>query len=200
VRRLAIVLAAVAVACATDSAGPSPVHTDTVYANPALTGYVLAYTATDGPHRSWFATLNPTVGDNDFDVYGETLRGVVAFTLPALPPGVTLRGATLTIAQCQVTGTPFDSLGSLVVDHLVPTMAPDSATYDTTALAAAVATIPNASSAQVSLLASVAADYAVGDTTTSMYRLRFSRRDGDNDQVSDNVVFCPPALTITSSP
>ncbi|HWZ59882.1 MAG TPA: hypothetical protein VNW46_12985 [Gemmatimonadaceae bacterium] len=195
---IACTLGAAALACGTTA----PVQRTTVAATPALTGYVLAYSATNGAFRTWFGNADPIVGDNDVNVFGETMRGVIAFALPPLPAGTTLRGATLDIAQCQVSGAPFATLGVIVADHLVPTLAPDSATYDTTAIALAVATVATDSTpapAQVLLTPSVAADYAAGNTT-SMFRLRFSQRDGNGDQVADQVEFCPPTLVLTSSP
>ena len=195
-----------AMACSSSStkAPDAPVTTTsfTVAADSTLTGYVLAYSSTAGSFRSWFGTQSPTVGDNDQFVNGEAYRAVVTFHLPAAPAQATFKSATMAISQCQGNGSPFTSLGSVVADHLVPTAFPDSATYDTTALAANVATIATDSTTAVStipLTASVAADYAAGDTT-SMYRFRFSIEDTNNDDVTDNVVFCPPTLTVTFSP
>jgi hypothetical protein len=200
-RRLPILMAG-ALATATLACSTAPSTIATIPATPSLTGYVLAYTATNGSFRTWFGNQSPTVGDNNTDVYGESMRAVITFALPTPPSGATLRSATLAIAQCQGAGSPFASLGDVVADHLVPTPAPDSATYDTTAMATAVATIAADSSlatAQVALTSSVAADYAAG-STTSMYRLRFSTRDNNGGEVTDDVVFCPPTLTLTFAP
>jgi hypothetical protein len=192
-------------ACSSSSKAPNaPVVTTsfTVAADSTLTGYVLAYASTAGSFRTWFGTQSPTVGDNDAFVNGEAYRAVVAFRLPAAPAEATLKSATMAISQCQGNGAPFGSLGNVVADHLVPTALPDSATYDTTAMAVNVATIATDSTTAVStvpLTSSVAADYAAGDTT-SMYRFRFSIEDSNNDDISDNVVFCPPTLTVTFSP
>jgi hypothetical protein len=177
---------------------------DTATATPTLTGYVLA-TAGVGqaaPQRTWIGNDTATVGDNNGTVYGSSLRAVISFSLPTLPAGATFHGATLDIAQCQIDSNPFDSLGTVVADHLFPTAAPDSATYDTTAMAetvATVATAPTTTLATVSLTTSVAADYAAGHTT-SQYRLRFSIQDTDTDPVTKAVVFCPPTLVVTYAP
>jgi len=197
-RRLPILMAGALVAPML-ACSSAPLTIATVPASPSLTGYVLAYTATNGSFRTWFGNQSPTVGDNNTNVFGESMRAVITFALPAPPTNATLRSATLAIAQCQTTGAPFASLGDVVADHLVPTSAPDSATYDTTAMATAVATIAADSSlltAKVALTSSVAADYAAGNTT-SMYRLRFSTRDNNGGEVTDDVVFCPPTLTLT---
>jgi hypothetical protein len=210
-RRLTFLAAGLALACGSDGTGgatappppPPPVlHTDTVAATPALTGYVLAYTSIGvggGAHRSWFGAVNPMVGDNDAETLGSTMRGVIGFRLPTLPAGDTFRTAMLTMVQCQMNGTPFDSLGSVVADHLAPTAAPDSATYDTAAVATTVATITNGPLTNVALTTSVAADYAAGDTT-SIFRLRFTPRESDGDDIDDNVAYCSPTLVIISSP
>jgi hypothetical protein len=197
-RRLPILMAGALVAPML-ACSSAPLTIATVPASPSLTGYVLAYTATNGSFRTWFGNQSPTVGDNNTNVFGESMRAVITFALPAPPTNATLRSATLAIAQCQGTGAPFASLGDVVADHLVPTFPPDSATYDTTAMATAVATIAADSSlltAHISLKSSVAADYAAGNTT-SMFRLRFSTRDNNGGEVTDNVVFCPPTLTLT---
>ena len=153
--------AGLACSSSTKNSPSAPVSTYTVAADSTLTGYVLAYTSTAGAFRTWFGTQYPIVGDNDGFVNNESYRAVVAFPLPTPPAHATLRSATMAISQCQGTGAPFGSLGAVVADHLVPTALPDSATYDTTAMATNVATIATDSTTAVStipLTSSIAAD------------------------------------------
>jgi hypothetical protein len=199
----AAALASATLACGSNhSTAPSLVlAADTATASPPVTGYVLATAGVGSaaPQRTWIANDSATVGDNNGTVYPSSMRGVISFTLPTLPGGATFHAAFLDITQCQIDSNPFDSLGTIVADHLFPTGAPDSATYDTTAIANAVATVataPTTTPASISLTASVGADYAAG-RTTSQYRLRFSIQDTDTDPVTKRVVFCPPTLVVT---
>lgn len=48
-----------------------------------------------------------------------TFRGFLTFDLAALPPGATVLSATLTIHQIYVFGTPYTTLGALLVDQVV---------------------------------------------------------------------------------
>jgi hypothetical protein len=202
---LTVAIVAGATACGSNhSTAPDPVGVDSVAATAALTGYILAYDCTGActNHRTWFGHDTATVGDNNTDVFPSSMRAVITFPLPTLPTGATLRAATLDMVQCRVDSNPFTTLGVVVADHLVPTTTPDSATYDTTALAdsvATVATAPTTTPAAIPLTSSVEADYTAG-TATTMYRLRFDLRDYDNQEVSKNVAFCEPTLVITYVP
>lgn len=204
----ALVVAALAGAIAvSDSCSPDHVFTQgppdslSVATTANLTGYIYAVNGvgTQEYHRTWYATDTAIVGDNNGYADPSSYRAVIAFTLPALPAGAAFFGAHLSITACNITNNPFNTLGIMVADHLVPTTAPDSATYDTTAITDSAGTILEDSSfapQTVSLTTSVAADYAAG-AATSMYRLRFGTMDTDGDDVSKYVVFCPPHLIIT---
>jgi hypothetical protein len=203
VRRLiacsASVLMTATIGCGSNhSTDPIATGADTVTATTALTGYILAYdcTGTCTNHRTWFGNDTATVGDNNTDVFPSSMRAVITFALPTLPTGATFRTATLDMVQCRVDSNPFTALGVVIADHLVPTATPDSATYDTTALAdsvATVATAPTTTPVAIPLTSSVEADYTAGHATT-MYRLRFDLRDYDNQEVSKNVAFCGPTV------
>lgn len=211
IARLLLVSAALSatVACGTNhTTAPTPTGADTVAATASLTGYILADSGVGsaGYHRTWNGNDTATVGDNNAYVFPSSMRAVITFALPPLPSGATLKSAVLDLTQCRADSNPFPTLGVIVADHLVPTAHPDSATYDTTAIAdsvATVATAPTTTPAAIPLTSSVQADYTAGHTTT-MVRLRFNLHDVDNEDVSKNVAFCQPALiltyTVTSGP
>jgi hypothetical protein len=203
----AALLATAAVGCNSDSSGntmsPPPVTTvsDTVSTVANLTGYIYAVNGvgTQQYHRTWYATDTAYVGDNNGNADPSAYRGVLAFTLPPLPAGAKIVAATLTTIPCSITGNPFGTLGVVLADHLVATAAPDSATFDTTAIANNVATVltsPVVRTDSASLTASVAADYAA-NATTSMYRLHFSIEDTDADETSKYVELCTSQLIVT---
>jgi hypothetical protein len=203
-RVLAVSLATITVACGSGHDHPTtpiPTGSDTVATIANLTGYIYAVNGIGSQHyqRAWYATDTAVVGDNNGNANPSAYRGVIAFTLPSLPSGATLSAATLAIIPCAIAGNPFHTLGNIVADHLVATTAPDSATYDTTAIATSVATILTDSSLApdtAALTTSVAADYTAG-ASTSMYRLRFSTADYDASDSTKSVAFCPPHLIIT---
>lgn len=199
----AALLASATVACGSHDHPTTPVPTgsDTVGTIANLTGYLYTVNGIglQNYHVTWYDTDTAVVGDNNGNATPTSYRGVIAFALPALPSGATLSAATLAITPCAITGNPFRSLGNIVADHLVATTAPDSATYDTTALATNVATILTDSSLApdtAALTTSVAADYTAG-AAHSMYRLRFSIQDYDAVDSTKSVAFCPPHLIIT---
>jgi hypothetical protein len=109
-----------------------------------------------------------------------------------IPRSATINNAVLQLAQCQVTGAPYSSLGTIVVDHVPAiTNSQDTALFDTTAVAAAVATLSTDASLglkSATVTSSVAADRAAGDTLMQ-FRLRFSAGDTNGDSVSDFAVF-----------
>ncbi len=190
---------AVAAGCSGDSTGPvTIVAVDTIGTTAATTGILLHYISTDGPQGAWIDSIEVQVGDNDAAIDGSAFRGLLAFALPTAPDGATVRSAILHTAQCAVAGSPFTKLGAIVADHLLPTATPDSATFDTTALATGIDTIATDTTfapLPTDVTASVDADYAAARQTT-MLRLRFSLRDTNEDAISDNVTFCPSTLVI----
>jgi hypothetical protein len=199
----AALLAGAAVACGSKHpTTPPPTGVDTVAATPTLSGYLYETFCTglcQPETRGWYATDTAIVGDNNYTANPSAYRGLITFALPSLPTGAHLAGAALAITPCAISGNPFTTLGTIVADHVVPTAAPDSATFDTTAIATNVATIATDSSLApltVSLDSSVAADYATS-ATTSMYRLRFSTENYDTSDSSKYVAFCPAHLLIT---
>ncbi len=48
-----------------------------------------------------------------------TFRGFFTFDLASLPPGATVISATLTLHQIRVAGTPYDTLGAMLLDQVV---------------------------------------------------------------------------------
>ncbi len=178
--------------------GPTPLVVDTLPVLTALTGYVL----NDG---TVVDSSSPTVGD--FDQVDSTMRarGFVAFDLSGLPAGVTIKTANLRLYQKSVTGTPYASHGSLVLDHVDLGSSLDAGDYQSVALDSSFAVLsPDASTGikQVNVLQKVRADVA-GARTMTHFRLRFSLKDGNSDGVTDNVSFrsaaeFPPPLVIVT--
>jgi hypothetical protein len=143
------------------------------------------------------------VGDNDGYAPNYTMRGIVTFNIKNIPQKSTVDAATLQLAQCFIAGSPYASLGSIVVDHVPLMTTPDSAIYDTTAINAGIATLSTDSTLTLktaSVTSAVAGDRAAGDTLIQ-FRLRFSTADGNNNGISDYATFsADSALTTLCAP
>jgi len=191
--------AVVAAGCSSSTGPPTVVAVDTLGTSPATTGVLLHYVSTDGPQWAWLDSIQPRVGDNDAAIDGSAFRGLLTFALPAAPSGASVGSAILHTAECSVVGSPFAKLGAIIADHLLPTATPDSATFDTTAIASDIATIATDTTSLAivtDVTASVASDYAAARPAT-MLRFRFSLRDSNEDAISDNVTFCPSTLVVS---
>jgi hypothetical protein len=139
------------------------------------------------------------VGDNDSYSPNYTMRGIVTFNIKNIPQKSTIDAATLQLAQCFIQGSPYASLGSIVVDHVPLMTTPDSAIYDTTAISANIATLSTDSTLTLktaTVTSAVAGDRAAGDTLIQ-FRLRFSIADGNNNGISDYATFSADSTLTT---
>ena len=144
------------------------------------------------------------VGDNGAD---NGRRGFVRFTLAGIPSGATIVEAVLHLAQADVTGAPYATLGSVRVDHMDLGAGLDAGDYAAAPLVSDVGTLSGNAALETKSLdvsSSVAADVAAG-RSTSDYRLRFlvttdfdgiidtaHFEDMENNQASGQV----PVLTV----
>jgi hypothetical protein len=177
-----------AAGCGKSSTGPGATNPDSLSSVAGLTGY-LFFNPID--RFGFNGNIEAQVGDVDAMFPGETLRGLVTFDLNELPKGSTVTQATIQMDQCLVEGNPYGSLGAIVLDHLLPKLVQDSASYDTTALASNVATIAGDSTVGLKtadVTSSVEYDRTIGDTL-SQFRMHYSIEDGNNNGVTDLAVF-----------
>jgi hypothetical protein len=179
-----------AAACGGHSPTPPPTSgADTLTDIAYLTGTVNrdAYNVS-----TFYPNTDILVGDEDAYQPNYRVRGIVTFNMKAIPQNANIAGATLQMAQCFVSGSPFASLGNVVVDDVPVMTTPDSAFYDTAAVAPAVGTLATDSTLglKTASIPSLAADRAAGDTLIQL-RLRFSTEDSNNNGTSDFVAFSP---------
>jgi hypothetical protein len=182
----AVTVAALA-GCGSDNAtGPGAVRTDTLTELSAFTGTMVnAFGVTN-----FLGNWEIEVGDLDGSASGETERGVVTFGVGALF-GDSARSAILRVDECAVTGTPFATLGNVVVDH-IPAGAPPALAQNT---GPALAELPDTVARDTTtgfktadVTSAVEADLA--DTSTfSQFRLRFSVADANSNSRDDYVDF-----------
>lgn len=118
------------------------------------------------------------VGDNG----AEGRRGFVRFSLAGIPAGAEIVSAVLHLAQADVTGAPYASLGTMRVDHMDLGVGLDGGDYLAAAFVSDIGTLSTNAVLDVKSLdvtSRVAADLLAG-RTTSDYRLRFPiQNDGD---------------------
>lgn len=180
--------AAAVAACGKSPTTVTATNPDSLTSVAGLTGYMYLNPL---QQFGFFGNIEAQIGDVDAMVPGETLRGLVTFDLNQLPKSATVTAATIQMDQCLVEGAPYASLGQVVLDHLVPKLVQDSATYDTAAIASDVATIAADTSLGLKtadVTSSVTYDRAHSDTL-SQFRMRFNGADGNNDGVTDLAVF-----------
>jgi len=97
---------------------PKPTPTPTPTATPASQTMTITGTASldgwrasnNGGNTTWYIQIgrNATL----------TERGFASFDISSIPSGKTIDEATLRLYQGEVVGSPYSSLGSLIVDHL----------------------------------------------------------------------------------
>lgn len=209
----ALVTAAVAAVSLTPFRGSAgddgDVLTDTIPHNAALIG---SLERDQAGHRDWLGGAEPRIGAVTARGSHRTSRGLISFDISGIPSDATITGATLRVDQCATVGTPFASFGAVVVDHLVPSSAPDSATYDAPPAGMNVGTLstdPTPGFRSVTVTAGVIADYAAL-RALSQFRLRFSAAGAESAAGNDYVAVrtdsdddCPgfpdaaPALIVT---
>ena len=150
----------------------------------------------------------PGVGDLDAASLGLAFRMFYAFPLDEIPPGVVVTSVRLRVFQLSITGTPYEDLGDLLVDHVDPNGALDPGDYAGGTLTSNIGTLAmgfgqNYANLGVSNEVQEDLDAARG---YSWFRLRFpvdSNVDGGNDVLlledgeGSRGSFRPPLLEVT---
>jgi hypothetical protein len=152
--------------------------TDTIPHNAALIG---SLERAPSGQRHWLGGIEPRVGAVNSRGVQATSRGLISFDISQIPSGSTIVSATLRVDQCATVGSPFATFGAIVVDHLLSTSAPDSATYDTPAAFMNVGTLSTDAAPgfrAVPVTAGVIADFAAL-RALAQFRLRFSAASDD---------------------
>jgi hypothetical protein len=159
---------------------------DTIVSTASLDGWVQS----DG-----FANADrggPGTGDLDSRAAGGLgERQFYSFDLSSLPPTAQVTSAVVRLFQATVIGSPYGSLGNVVVDHLDYGTSLDGSDYNLAALLADVGTLSTDAVIQYKTLdvtARVQADRSAG-RPRSQFRLRFSIRDSNNNGVDDDALF-----------
>jgi hypothetical protein len=173
---------------------PAPV-TLTITSTPALDGLVFA-------QGTVTLSSNITAGDyaNGLGPQGG-LRGFVSFDLTAIPAGVTVLTATMTLVQRLTNDTPYATLGTILADHVVYGGVLEAGAY--------ARSFPTGQgfgvlSADASLgVKSLVVTALVQDDVTalrgrSQYRLRFEFEE-DADMDSDQAAFFSPETATVPS-
>lgn len=131
------------------------------------------------------------------------VRGFLSFDISSIPKGATVLEATLTAFQFEVAGTPYSTLGSLLVDHVVYGSQLDPGAYSRSALEDAIGTFstdPSVGTRSLVVTAAVQEDVG-GPRTRTQYRLRFAtENDGDATADQSHVHSAETATTIGERP
>lgn len=156
----------------------------------------------------------PVTGDVDLAVAdGAVARQFFAFTLAGVPAGATVTSASLRLHQRLVTGTPFATLGAVLLEHLDYGSALDGTDYARAPLeplSVLVSSDPAVGLRTMDVSAFVQADVSAG-RGRSEFRLRFTAETTDHDGANDAVHFVDaensstgdgsiPRLTVTFVP
>ena len=147
-----------------------------------------------GPLVGDFPTAQPGVGYREF----------YSFDLGTIPANAIITSATLRLYQQQVDGTPYTSLGNVVVDHVSFGAVLQATEYLAAPLASAIGVISSDTSRgykDLNVLSRVTADIAAA-RSRSQFRIRFSNQDTNGDGVNDFALFtdaemscCNPGTT-----
>ena len=186
VAAVAVVAATIGTAC-DNVTNPSTAGVDTLYATSFWSGTL----ASDGlGNYNFFDSSDVAVGDLDALLNGETIRGLVIFDIAAYATSDSVESATLRVDECAVSGTPFASFGTVVVDHLSPSP-PSPGLYAGGTTGSNIGTISSDTLMGYHSLAvdSAAQHDVTAGLTYSTWRLRFSTEDGNANGVSDYVAF-----------
>lgn len=199
----------------TASTGPWGVYVDVTPIVIGSTASLDGFIAFDG--SAYSATSNggsPRTGDDESFLIGTRARQFFSFDLSNIPSSVTVNQASLRLYQLMQAGTPFNDLGSVVVDHVDYGATLDSSPGDYDGgLLALLGVFSNSSTADyraLNITTRVAIDL-INMRGHSQYRLRFSPLEINNDSASDYVQYVdaessccgvnpPPQLSITIQP
>jgi hypothetical protein len=150
---------------ATATPTPTPtILTKTITSTASLDGW---RASNGGGNTTWYIQVgrNSTL----------TERGFVSFDISAIPAGKTVTEATLRLYQIETVGTPYASLGKLLVDHLNYGVSLDSSDYGVSAITSDYVTLttnPTAEWKDAIVTEAVKNDLSEG-RTRSQYRLHF---------------------------
>lgn len=201
---LACVVAAGALVASCDRNSPTgPTETLTIVATSSLDGWVTSSGAVQT------AAGGPMTGDADALTPGVSFRQFYSFDLSGVPAGAEVELATLRLYQASSAGTPYTSLGNVVVDHVNYGALLTAAAFDQTAIASSIGVLSSNATIEYKTLAVTSAvqdDVSIG-RARSQFRLRMSIIGSDNDGTNDSVTFSdaelscclgqPPQLVIT---
>ena len=164
--------------CGGSGGGSEPSDTTiTINSTPTVDGTVVDTVLVD---TSTFALQ---VGDTSGN---SRKRGFLRFSLASIPAGATIGSAVLRVHQSFVFGTPYASLGNVVVDHMRIGSALDLGDFETPAVV--VGTLSSDATLghkTLDVTSSVVADLAAALANTD-FRLRASLLDTDSDGVADD--------------
>ena len=164
--------------------GPTP-QSVTITATASLDGYV------SNTGSVVTAGGAPLTGDRDAILAGLAFRQFYSFDLSGLPVNADIDTATLRLYQAAVDGTPYISLGNVIVDHVNYGSALSANDYNQLAITSNIGILSTTGVIEYKTLAVTTAvrnDYSVG-RTRSQFRLRTSIQDADTDGTSDSVSF-----------
>jgi hypothetical protein len=164
-----------------------------IIASPELDGVVFS----DGTFDTTGATL--FVGDDDASADGVGARQFYSFDLSRLPSNAQILNADVSFSQIEQVGTPYDSLGSLRIEHVDYGPSLEGADYDTPVLEDLGGLIVADPDLMVSGRALPVGDLvaaALGSSSRRLqFRLRFENLDSDSDGTADHAVFVDSELT-----
>jgi hypothetical protein len=135
-----------------------------------------------------------TVGDREGSALPGPLKAFLSFSLNSIPANAIITHAEVRLHMIAVTGTPFTSLGNLLLDHVNygPQFPPAAAyvgpTHTILANVATLATDPALGFKTASVTFSVTSDRSAG-RTRSQFRVRFEDADSDGNGDPTNVLF-----------
>jgi hypothetical protein len=153
-----------------------------------LTAFLGAEGGFEGTIDAGGAISEPTgglgVGDREGQVPAGPVRAFLSFDISGIPANATLTVARLRCTQGFVSGTPYSSLGSVVVDHMnYGATFPGSSTYGANALLGNIGTLSADASLALktcSVLIAVNAD-RTASRTRSQFRLRWTNAEQNFD-------------------
>lgn len=199
----------------TASTGPWGIYVDVTPVVVGGTASLDGFITYDGSAYAATATGGaPRTGDDELFLSGSSARQFFSFDLSNIPSSVTINPANLRLYQASQVGTPFNDLGSIVVDHVDYGTALDGSPGDydggLLALLGVFSTSDTAGYRTLDVTTRVAGDLA-SMRGHSQYRLRFSPLEINNDSASDYVQYTdtedsccgvsfPPQLMITIRP
>ncbi|BAV33955.1 hypothetical protein SCL_1650 [Sulfuricaulis limicola] len=200
----------------TASTGPWGIYVDVTPIVVGSTSSLAGFIEFDG--SAYTAISNggsPRTGDDEPSLFtGSRARQLFSFDLSNIPTTATVGAAILRLYQASQVGTPFNDLGSVVVDHVSYGATLDNSPGDyeggLLALLGIFSTSDTIGYRTLDVTARVNSD-VTNMRSRSQYRLRFSPLEINGDAASDHVQYTdaedsccgvsqPPQLAITIQP